>query len=179
MTCQAPGNKRTIRLIAGFLASGICLSTTLAQSAQVKGVTAPTPSSVSTSPAAHKNSRYRPGELSPRARDHYQLIWGVDSFVVKTAESGQMVRFTYRVVNAKRAAAVNDKKATPYLIDEGAHVKLVVPTMDKVGQLRQSSTPDVGKSYWMVFSNKGGFVKRGDRVSVEIGKFRVDGLVVQ
>src|SRR6266481_6373695 len=36
-----------------------------------------------------------------------------------------------------------------------------------------------GKSYWMVFSNKGSFVKRGNRVSVEIGRFRVDGLVVQ
>jgi hypothetical protein len=51
--------------------------------------------------------------------------------------------------------------------------------MEKVGQLRQSSTPEEGKSYWMVFSNKGEVVKRGDHVSVEIGKFRVDGLVVQ
>jgi len=54
-----------------------------------------------------------------------------------------------------------------------------VPSMEKVGQLRQSSTPEAGKSYWMVFSNKGSFVKRGNRVSVEIGRFRVDGLVVQ
>jgi hypothetical protein len=90
-----------------------------------------------------------------------------------------MVRFSYRVVNEAKAAALNDKKATPFLVDEGAHVKLVVPIMDKVGQLRQTSTVEAGKSYWMVFSNKGGFVKRGDRVSVEIGKFRVDGLVVE
>jgi hypothetical protein len=31
----------------------------------------------------------------------------------------------------------------------------------------------------MVFSNKGNYVKPGDRVSVLIGPFRVDGLVVQ
>lgn len=90
-----------------------------------------------------------------------------------------MIRFSYRVTDAKKAAAVNDKKATPYLVDQAARVKLVVPSMEKVGQLRQSSTPEEGKSYWMVFSNKGEVVKRGDHVSVEIGKFRVDGLVVQ
>jgi len=54
----------------------------------------------------------------------------------------------------------------------------VVPSLEKVGQLRQSSTPQVGKSYWMAFSNKGRLVKRGDRVSVVIGRFRADGLVV-
>ena len=61
------------------------------------------------------------------------------------------------------------------LIDPQAQVKLVVPSMEKVGQLRQSSTSQAGKSYWMAFSNKGRLVKRGDRVNVVIGK---DGLVV-
>jgi hypothetical protein len=56
---------------------------------------------------------------------------------------------------------------------------MVVPTLEKVGQLRQSSTPEAGKIYWMVFSNKGGHVKRGHRVSVVIGKFRVDNLLVE
>jgi len=64
------------------------------------------------------------------------------------------------------------------LIDPRAQVKLVVPSLEKVGQLRQSSTPQAGKSYWMAFSNKGRLVKRGDRVSVVIGRFRADGLVV-
>jgi hypothetical protein len=74
---------------------------------------------------------------------------------------------------------LNDKKSDPFLLDATARVKLIVPTMEKIGQLRQSSTPEVGKTYWMVFSNKGGHVKQGDRVSVIIGKFRVDDLVVE
>ena len=94
-------------------------------------------------------------------------------------ESGMMIRFNYRVISPELAKTLNDKKEPPYLFDESAHVKLVVPSMEKVGQLRQSSTPEAGKFYWMVFSNKGNFVKRGDRVGVEIGKFRVDGLVVR
>jgi hypothetical protein len=47
-----------------------------------------------------------------------------------------------------------------------------------VGQLRQSSNPEAGKSYWMAFSNKGRPVKRGDHVIVEIGTFKAEGLVV-
>jgi hypothetical protein len=90
-----------------------------------------------------------------------------------------VVRFSYRVTDPQKARQLNDKKAEPYLLDQRARVKLVVPTMEKVGQLRQSSPPEAGKAYWMVFSNKGGLVKRGDRVSVVIGKFRVDELVVE
>lgn len=152
-------------------------STTLAQSS------ARTEKSVNASPAAVRetvlSSPYRAASLSARAREFYQLIWGVDSLAAKAAESGQMIRFSYRVLDPLKAQALNDKKSAPLLIDETAHVKLVVPTMEKVGQLRQSSSPEAGKSYWMVFSNKGGLVKPGDRVSVVIGKFRVDGLVVQ
>jgi hypothetical protein len=54
----------------------------------------------------------------------------------------------------------------------------VVPSLEKVGQLRQSATPEAGKVYWMAFSNKGRLVKRGDRVNVVIGTFRAGGLVV-
>ena len=50
--------------------------------------------------------------------------------------------------------------------------------MEKV-RLRQSMTPENGKTYWMVFSNKGNHVKAGHQVSVVIGQVRIDGLVVQ
>jgi len=102
----------------------------------------------------------------------------VDSLSVKWTESGEVIRFTYQVVDPNKAKQLNDKKAEPSLIDPRAGVKLVVPSLEKVGQLRQSGTPEAGKSYWMAFSNKGGLVKRGDRVTVVIGRFRAEGLVV-
>jgi len=83
------------------------------------------------------------------------------------------------VLDAKKAMALNDKKNEPSLIDLRAGVKLVVPSLEKVGQLRQSSTPETGKAYWMAFSNKGRYVKPGHRVNVVIGNFRADGLIVQ
>ncbi len=122
--------------------------------------------------------RYRPDRFAGRAGKYYSLIWGIDSLGVKSVESGEMIRFSYRVLDANKATTLNDKKLEPSLIDERAHVKLVVPSMEKVGKLRQSSPPEAGKEYWMLFSNKGGYVKRGDRVNVVIGKFRAEGLVV-
>jgi len=110
---------------------------------------------------------------------YYDAVWGVDSLSVKTVESGEILRFSWRVLDANKAKPLNDKKFEPSLIDPQAGVKLVVPALENVGQLRQSSTPIVGRSYWMAFSNSGRLVKRGDHVNVVIGQFRADGLVVE
>lgn len=129
--------------------------------------------------AAHAHASARSSHLSPDQELYYETLWGVDSLRVKSVESGQMIRFSYRITIPQKAKIVNEKKSDPYLYDPHSRVRLVVPVMDKVGQLRQSSAPEAGKTYWMVFSNKGGPVKKGDRVSVVIGKFRVDGLMVE
>jgi hypothetical protein len=123
-------------------------------------------------------SRYRPDRFAGRAGTYYRTVWGVDSLVVKWGESGEVIRFSYRVLDADKAQVLNDKKSEPSLIDPQAGVRLVVPSMENVGQLRQSAPPENGKAYWMVFSNKGRLVKRGDHVSVVIGAFRAEGLVV-
>ena len=110
---------------------------------------------------------------------YYEAVWGVDSLNVKATESGEIIRFKYRVLDADKAKALNDKKLEPALIDPQARVKLVVPSLEKVGQLRQSSTPEAGRFYWMAFSNPRRSVKRGDRVDVMIGHFRANGLMVE
>lgn len=117
--------------------------------------------------------------LSQRAEMYYETAWGIGELRVKATESGGLIRFTYRVVNPYKAIALNDKRAEPELIDTQAGVKLVVPEMEKVGKLRQSSTPKEGMTYWMAFSNPTRVVKRGHRVDVVIGNFRADGLIVE
>jgi hypothetical protein len=138
---------------------------------------APAPSGQSTPAGAPGPTRYHPS-VPKRAIQYYSMVWGVDSLDVKWTESGEVIRFTYRVLDPVKAAILNDKKFEPSLIDPEAGVKLVVPSLEKVGQLRQSSTPEAGKSYWMAFSNKGRYVKKGHRVDVVIGTFRAQGLVV-
>ena len=144
----------------------------------------------SSPPAAHpaKSARpaaasghplhYQPDRFAGRAGVFYRTVWGVDSIDVKWGESGEVIRFSYRVLDAHKAAALNDKRFAPSLIDPRAGVSLVVPALENVGQLRQSATPEDGKSYWMVFSNKGRLVKRGDHVAVVIGPFKAENLVV-
>jgi hypothetical protein len=117
--------------------------------------------------------------LSRRAEMYYEGVWGVGELRVKVAESGALIRFNYRVLDPAKAVALNDKKAEPELFDAQAGVKLVVPQMEKVGKLRQSSTPKTGMTYWMVFSNPTHAVKPGHRVDVVIGSFRANNLVVE
>ena len=123
-------------------------------------------------------TRYLPDRFAGRAGRYYSFVWGIDQLNVKWVESGEMIRFSWRVLDAPRAQVLNDKKAEPSLIDPQRGIGLVVPAVENVGQLRQTSTPETGRSYWIAFSNKGRPVKRGDRVNVVIGTFRADGLVV-
>ncbi|MBV8706979.1 MAG: hypothetical protein JO182_16645 [Acidobacteriaceae bacterium] len=155
-------------LLAGVLVGSITVSRLEAQA------TAPVQQHSAGAPY-----RFQPGRDLQRINQFYGMVWGIDSLTVKSVESGELIRFSYRVVDSERAKLINDKKFEPALIDSQARVKLVVPQLEKVGLLRQSSTPIAGKSYWMAFSNKGGFVKRGDRVTVQIGRFHADGLVVE
>jgi hypothetical protein len=168
-----PSNK--VMPFAIWLAGSTVLATALAQAPQANEK----PAAPAGKPAvAGAPSRYLPNRFAGRAGTYYRLVWGVESLGVKSVESGEIIRFSYHVLDADKAKALNDKKSEPSLIDPQAGVKLVVPSLEKVGQLRQSGTPEAGKSYWMAFSNKGRMVKRGDRVSVVIGQFRADGLVV-
>jgi hypothetical protein len=160
--------RRTGMLLAGLLASSFLVGTVDAQS----------PAGDAQPAVAATPYRYHPDRFAGRAGTYYRLVWGVESLSVKTAESGEIIRFAYRVLDPVKAKDLNDKKFEPSLIDPAAGVKLVVPALENVGSLRQSSTPEVGKIYWMAFSNAGRHVKRGDRVSVVIGKFHADGLVV-
>ena len=98
---------------------------------------------------------------------------------MKAAESGELIRFSYEVLDPNKAAPLNDKKLEPKLIAPDAHAILVIPSLEKVGQLRQSSTSEAGKSYWMAFSNPRRTVKRGDRVDIVIGQFHAQGLMVE
>jgi hypothetical protein len=143
-----------------------------------QAVAATPPSAAAEQPApAWQGSQLN--RLSGRAERYYQEVWGVGELRVKVAESGQLVRFNYRVLDPGKAVALNDKKVEPELIDSQGGVKLVVPQLEQVGSLRQSSTPKAGMIYWMAFSNPTLAVKRGHRVDVQIGSFRATSLVVE
>jgi len=165
--------RRVTSNVASMLATVIVAAGTLAFGAQAQSG----PASPTQTPSPSR-AHYQPDRFAGRAAKYYSLIWGVDSLSVKWAEAGEIVRFSYRVLNPEKAATLNKKELEPSLIDPQAGVKLVVPALEQVGILRQSGTPEAGKVYWMAFSNSGRRVKRGNRVTVQIGEFRAVGLVV-
>jgi pyruvate/2-oxoglutarate dehydrogenase complex dihydrolipoamide acyltransferase (E2) component len=182
---------RKLVLVAGILFGGTVLSPLFAQSPASAPTPTPTPAPAAAPPStpavapvskpavAERPTRNRPNPFAGRAGRYYALFWGIDSPTVKAVESGELIRFSYHVLDADKAKMLNDKKIEAYLISPSAGVRLSVPSLEKVGQLRQSSTPEAGKSYWMAFSNPGRRVKPGDRVNVVIGNFQAQGLVVE
>jgi hypothetical protein len=171
---------RTWRLPARVACSVLvlgALDNLSAQTPQAMAPPAPTAAAAKPVPATVRTNLAK--HVPMREQIYYQGYWGVDSLKVKYTESGEIIRFSYTVVDPLKAAPLNEKNVEPSLIDPQAGVKLVVPQMEKIGQLRQTSTPIAGKSYWMAFSNSGRRVRPGDRVDVEIGTFRAQGLVVE
>src|SRR6266849_6812363 len=135
-------------VFTGILACGLALTHVRAQSAAPAPAATTTPAAKTPGPGAPippaAGNRNQPIRLDARATRFYGMVWGIDSLSVKLVESGEMIRFSYRVVDADKAKVINDKKSTPSLIDPQAGVKLVVPELEQVGMLRQSATPEVG-----------------------------------
>ena len=67
----------------------------------------------------------------------------------------------------------------PYLIDESDRTALAVPAMENIGELRQVAPLEQNRTYFMIFGNPGGLVKPGGRVTLVVGNFRAEGLVVE
>ncbi len=122
--------------------------------------------------ASHTNNWYARNSL------RIQRNWGVDVMGVRPVSTGFMLSFKYRVVDAEKAELLNDKRSKAYIIDEATGNILGVPIMEKLGEMRQKSRPELGRNYFIMFGNPGKLVKSGSRVSVVIGEFRASGLVV-
>jgi hypothetical protein len=109
---------------------------------------------------------------------YYKRNWGVEVIGVKPVSSGYMLAFRYRILDPDKAKSLNDRKSKAYLIDEATGTRLAVPALENVGELRSGAAPVADRNYFMIFGNPGRLVKSGSRVSIVIGNFRVDQLVV-
>lgn len=186
MSDHATQTKQIMRL-AGFFAASLWCTATLAQTPPEASAdrhaqhenSAKKPSAASTHAHGRKTTTSAPsGRWHAREGMYFRRNWGVDIVGVHPVSSGYMLRFGYRVLDEKKAKPLNEKKAKPYLIDEATGTHLAVPALENVGELRQSPDPKADRTYFILFGNPGKLVKPGNRVSVVIGNFRVDGLVV-
>jgi hypothetical protein len=105
--------------------------------------------------------------------------WGIEITGIRMTARGHMVDFRYRVVDVDKASFLFKRNVKPYLMDQESGKVLAVPRTAKVGPLQSSSNaPQQGKIYWLFFGNPG-IVKTGSSVTVVIGEFKADNLIVQ
>ncbi len=105
--------------------------------------------------------------------------WGIQIQTTRMSAAGFIIDFRYRVIDSEKAAPLFNRQTKPYLIDQASGKKLAVPNPPKIGPLRTSNKPQANRIYFILFSNPGGFVKSGNRVTVVIGDFKADNLVVE
>jgi hypothetical protein len=129
--------------------------------------------------SAPKTSPYRNVGHAESSNIYYRTTWGIEQLQVRSTSSGNLLRFSYRVVDPVKAKVLQEKKAEPHMIGLRTHAVLSVPSLENVGTLRQTEGIQADKDYWVLFSNKGNLVKVGDRVDVAIGSFYATGLTVE
>jgi hypothetical protein len=114
-----------------------------------------------------------------RRGPYFESKWGIDIVGVKLVSSGWMLQFKYRVTDPQKAGALLDSQTKPYLIDGASGARLAVPALENVGELRQATAPQAGRTYFVMFGNANQVVKRGNRVRIEIGSFLAEDLIVE
>lgn len=105
---------------------------------------------------------------------------GIKPIAIRLTAAGNMIDFRYRVVDPQKSLPAFDRKLQTYLIDQVSGDRFAVPKDTKLGPLRSSSkNPVVGKEYFIFFVNPGKLLKRGNKVTVVIGDFKIEGLTIE
>lgn len=108
--------------------------------------------------------------------------WGVRIEGVRLSAADNMLDFRYRVIDPEKALPLLDSAVKPYLVDQSSGARMMVPNPPKVGPLRQTSRggkPIADRTYFILFANPGKYVKTGNKVTVVIGDFKAENLVVE
>ena len=162
----------------------ICLMTLSSYATSAEVNTTPPGNGSETQPA-------EPGPTSAEGRSpqpagvetsSIQDRWGIEIIRIRLSAAGNMLDFRYRVIEPDKAHPILDFKVKPYLIDQKSGAKFQVPNPPKVGSLRQTSRsgrPQANRIYFILFSNPGRSVQVGDKVTVVVGDFRAEDLIVQ
>lgn len=112
-------------------------------------------------------------------RDSLVDRWGIEIEGLRRTSGGYMLDFRFRVLDTAKAAPLFVRATKPYLLDPVSGAKFQVPNPPKTGPLRTSNPPKEGVVYWMFFANPGRYLEPGASVTVVIGEFEAENLIVE
>ena len=105
---------------------------------------------------------------------------GIKPLGVLLTVAGTMLEFRYIVADSEKSQPVFDRRIKTYLVDQASGSGFDVPSDTKLGPLRSSSrNPVAGKEYFIMFVNPGRQVKRGNKVTIFIGDYKIENLTVE
>ncbi len=107
-----------------------------------------------------------------------ETAFGITLVSLRPTAAGQMLDLRFKVIDPEKARPILDKGNKAFLMDAASGKVLPIP-VTKAGSMRQTTLkPEAGRMYFMLFSNPGRLVREGSRVSLVIGRFQKDGIVV-
>lgn len=107
--------------------------------------------------------------------------WGVELLGMRLTAGNYMMDFRFHVIDAEKALPLFDHRIKPYVIADRSNIKLPVPMAAKVGAFRPTNRGKnitSGRNYYMIFGNPDRHVKQGETVTVVIGDFTIESLLV-
>ncbi|MES9991435.1 MAG: hypothetical protein ABW098_05740 [Candidatus Thiodiazotropha sp.] len=107
--------------------------------------------------------------------------WGVKLVSLRLTAGGYMIDFRFRVLDVEKSSTFFDHRIKPQLVVERSNAKLPVPMASKVGAFRTTNRGQnirSNKTYYMVFGNPDAHVKSGEKVTMVIGDFKAEHLIV-
>lgn len=123
-----------------------------------------------------ENAEATPIRLTP---EEMEKKWGVRPLSITQTADGNMLDFRYRIIDEQKAAPLFNPRTKPLLIDENTGAVMAVPEIPKVGAMRSTRRPLKDRNYFMLFANPQKHVKPGHKVTVTIGDYRAEHLVVE
>lgn len=106
--------------------------------------------------------------------------WGIEIKSLRRTAAGHLLDFRFKIIEPAKAALLLRREDKPYLIDQASGMKLPVPVMPNIGALRSTTVkPEANRVYFILFSNAGDLIKSGSKVSIVMGDFKAENLLVE
>ena len=122
-----------------------------------------------------------PSPVEPEQAKQLAAQWGVKLLSLRLSAAGFMMDFRFRVLDADKASPLFDHRNKPYVVVENSNARLPVPMAAKVGAFRPTNRGKnikADKNYYIMFANPDRHVKAGEKVTLVIGDFKIEGLTV-
>ena len=124
---------------------------------------------------------YSTQKFDPEMVKELKERWGVELLGMRRSAAGMFLDFRFRVLNIEKSLPLFDHRIKPQLLAERTDIQLPLAMSTKVGAFRPTNRGKnikADKNYYMLFGNPDRHVKVGEKVSVIIGDFKVEHLIV-